>query len=1025
MEVQNADVNSPQTCPKAVTVRRNPHRRARDTPSTNNPPSFLKPNPVRSNNISSFPIQEILSIDVNADPKLDSVTTEEHLPENLKVYLRIRPVVIQNSAGKKAKSGASKLQAKNVWPKNPRAKINLDKRLKTNSNICLAVNDSHSVTLVPPSKLQDTKRTKYEVYEGFSEVFSPEASQKEVYEKMVNPLVDDLLRGKSGMLAALGPSGSGKTHTIFGSVKDPGMVTLALQQLFSEDGDKTKPPRIYHLSMFEICSEKGKSEKIFDLSQDSTDLCIQHTSIKGLHEIRVNDIQQAETIIGRGLLRRATAMTNSNSHSSRSQCIINIRCGHKKGDGEVSEESNGSILTIVDLAGAEREKRTGNKGARLLESNFINNTSMVFGQCLRSLLEHQKNPKKPLQKHFQNSMLTRYLRDYLEGKKRMALLLTARAEREDYIDTSFLLRQASPYTKIKFDCIEEPLNLNCNKRARQTVPMSDQIKRMKMGDIEALKPGRVKMGQDSSLIKEEHIARGVDDKKLIEASIHSEQDLDGANVNDRFSAMAVQTNIEGKDRQYQVLLGFSKALWKLLKDYKKKLEVAENDIYCLREELKDLKIQHSSKTEDCQPTVACKLGKTLQDSKLEDTKMESTSLECGSTNVMVTLCQSNDQKGKNPIERTDTILVEHTANSSLHDEGMFVESPEDPKLEHVEVEDTLLEFEPEKITTSCQCSVQEDENSEGRTDSELVGPTANSPLHDEGKFAESPEDPKLEHVEVEDTSLEFVPEKVITSCPCSGQEDENSKGRTDSEFGGPTANSPLHDERKVLLFEEQFGKSLEDSKLEYLEEEDAPLQFGTPKTMINLCNSSVKEDKNSNGMTDTKLVEPTANSPLHEERKFVESSQDPNVEDVKVGDNLECGASKTMVNSCQSSDQEEKPLYKRTCDSILVEPTDKFPLQYDDVKKHLHPRVPNPESNALEVVPKQTSFGYPKIVEKPKRRLQPASSILLKDIGNVDFVDDNEKVKGTKAERKSATINVRNISDGSVSLLRLLTDQFH
>ncbi|KAL5200093.1 hypothetical protein ABZP36_021296 [Zizania latifolia] len=36
------------------------------------------------------------------------------------------------------------------------------------------------------------------------------------------------------------------------------------------------------------------------------------------------------------------------------------------------------------------------KGTRLLESNFIKNTSMVFGLCLRSLLEHQKNKKKPL-----------------------------------------------------------------------------------------------------------------------------------------------------------------------------------------------------------------------------------------------------------------------------------------------------------------------------------------------------------------------------------------------------------------------------------------------------------------------------------------------------------------------------------------------------------------------------------------------------------------------------------------------------
>lgn len=53
-----------------------------------------------------------------------------------------------------------------------------------------------------------------------------------MYQKMVNPLVEDFLKGKSGMLAAMGPSGSGKTHTVFGSPREPGMLTLALQRIF-------------------------------------------------------------------------------------------------------------------------------------------------------------------------------------------------------------------------------------------------------------------------------------------------------------------------------------------------------------------------------------------------------------------------------------------------------------------------------------------------------------------------------------------------------------------------------------------------------------------------------------------------------------------------------------------------------------------------------------------------------------------------------------------------------------------------
>lgn len=63
-----------------------------------------------------------------------------------------------------------------------------------------------------------------------------------MYERMMSSLVEDFLKGKSGMLAAVGPTGSGKTHTVFGSGRHPGMVPLALRRIYN-DGDTSKSPR--------------------------------------------------------------------------------------------------------------------------------------------------------------------------------------------------------------------------------------------------------------------------------------------------------------------------------------------------------------------------------------------------------------------------------------------------------------------------------------------------------------------------------------------------------------------------------------------------------------------------------------------------------------------------------------------------------------------------------------------------------------------------------------------------------------
>ncbi|XP_052298813.1 kinesin-like protein KIN-6 isoform X3 [Citrus sinensis] len=569
------ETNSPpSTCPKTVAIRRNPHRKARPTPSRSvaiqNPtPATILPQ------ISSFPIDEILSIQIPPNPSQHKSSSATSSPsETLKVFLRIKPLIYPKTGYQNSRSS----RAKNVWPQNSVKKNAVkDKNVKSkHQEDCITVNDHNSVTLSPPLALQASKRIKSEVYQGFSYVFSADSSQGEVYEKMVNPLVEDFLKGKSGMLAALGPSGSGKTHTIFGCPREPGMVPIALKRIFKGTTEirSSESTRSFYLSIFEIYSERGKGEKLLDLLPDGVDLCMQQSTIKGLQEIIISDAAQAESLIGRAMLKRATAMTNSNNQSSRSQCIINLRCTANelsRGDGV---HANDSVLTIIDLAGAEREKRTRNQGARLLESNFINNTSMVFGLCLRSLLEHQKNPKKPLQKHFQNSLLTRYLRDYLEGKKRMTLILTVKSGEEDYLDTSYLLRQASPYMKIKFDNVEDSSNFLCSKRQLPSLSGKDQLKRVKLSGLEACSIQEGKSVHEKCQLSEEGCVR-----------------VDSA-----------------KERNDQIMQKFAKAMWNVLKEYNHKLKVAEIKIKSLAEQLRDEKSRNLEMEKQLNDLKSCCIG---------------------------------------------------------------------------------------------------------------------------------------------------------------------------------------------------------------------------------------------------------------------------------------------------------------------------------------------------------------------------------------------------------------------------------
>lgn len=165
---------------------------------------------------------------------------------------------------------------------------------------CMKIISPTTVLLTPPSTAISYRNENNKTMEyTFKEVFPPEASQQEVFDKVALPLVEGLVKGKNGLLFTYGVTGSGKTFTMTGEPQNCGILPRCLNIIFKTINDLQAHKYVFKpdkMNMFDIQSEaeamlerqqelhKFKSGKKNnsnpDLAMSSTDI----TKVDGINE---------------------------------------------------------------------------------------------------------------------------------------------------------------------------------------------------------------------------------------------------------------------------------------------------------------------------------------------------------------------------------------------------------------------------------------------------------------------------------------------------------------------------------------------------------------------------------------------------------------------------------------------------------------------------------------------------------------------------------------------------------------------
>ncbi|XP_067245398.1 kinesin-like protein KIF23 isoform X2 [Chanodichthys erythropterus] len=102
---------------------------------------------------------------------------------------------------------------------------------------CIEVISNTTIQLHAPDGLKANRNGEYkETQYSFKKVFGIKTSQRELFEDVAKPLVEDLIHCKNGLLFTYGVTGSGKTHTMTGSPGQGGLLPRSLDMIFNSIG---------------------------------------------------------------------------------------------------------------------------------------------------------------------------------------------------------------------------------------------------------------------------------------------------------------------------------------------------------------------------------------------------------------------------------------------------------------------------------------------------------------------------------------------------------------------------------------------------------------------------------------------------------------------------------------------------------------------------------------------------------------------------------------------------------------------
>ncbi|KAJ3697415.1 hypothetical protein LUZ61_001120 [Rhynchospora tenuis] len=354
---------------------------------------------------------------------------------------------------------------------------------------------------------------------SFDHVFDQTLGNAVVYGVLIKSIIDAAIDGFNGTAFAYGQTSSGKTYTMNGSEMDPGIIPLAIKDIFDTIQKTSEREFLIRVSYMEIYNEEINDLLVLESQKLPIHESLERgVYVAGIREEIVSNAEQVLQLLKLGEENRHFGETNMNARSSRSHTIfrmvIESRAKEENSFKEdtITDAVRVSVLNLVDLAGSERIAKTGAEGVRLKEGKHINKSLMVLGNVINKLSEGGKQ-----RGHipYRDSKLTRILQPALGGNAKTSIICTVAPEDVHVEESRGTLQFASRAKRIT-NCVQvNEILTDAALLKRQKLEIEELRKKLQGSHSEVLEQVLLKQRNDmhKSELERERLATELEEER--------------------------------------------------------------------------------------------------------------------------------------------------------------------------------------------------------------------------------------------------------------------------------------------------------------------------------------------------------------------------------------------------------------------------------------------------------------------------------------------------------------------------------